>query len=88
VEIAFGQQSVFGGSKFSAVSTADRNDFPNPKGPESYEDSFLLKSLSSKYHAAVDCWTEGAWAPIYVDPDTHAGTMDISLTPLNSVRLP
>jgi hypothetical protein len=85
VPIAFGQQSIFQNSEFGRATPADHGDFPNPSGSESYEDSFLLKSVPHDFHAAVDTLVEGKWAPIYVDPDMHAGAMNISLTPLNSV---
>ncbi|KAL1297520.1 hypothetical protein AAFC00_005037 [Neodothiora populina] len=87
VEVAFGQETIYQGNTFTDAATANRDDFINASGLQSYQDSFLAQKIPKTLHAAVECFVGGAWASVYVDPDNHVGTMDKQLTPMNEYML-
>jgi hypothetical protein len=83
--LAFGQETSYDNNTFSAAKTASADDFLNPSGSQSMNDSFLAKKIPNTLHIAVELNAGGAWVPVYVDPDVHNGLMNHQLTPLNEV---
>lgn len=83
--MSFGEETIYVNGVLSHAATASVTEFKNPTGRQSSSDSFLVKTLPSMLHVAVEMLAGGRWVPIYVDTDARTGSTNYQLTPSNKV---